>query len=260
MSLPEGKPVLNASANLEYSRTVSYIFENPNWLMNADWSFVCQLVAGLIPIVPQMVLMGYQFEVIDSLLESRGTRYPDFTLNRIGDYLVRGVWPFLAMFVMAIAWGAMFFFFALVSGGCIVGAASAVGKDAGPVVATVGVLFAVVIGLLLFALLILLVTPAALRGGLTQDFAAAFDFGWISDFIRKMWVEVLLSTLFLIVVGIAAVVLTCGLGWFVVTPLVPFVQAHFWYQFYVLYLARGGSLVPVKKAAMPASVVTPPIY
>jgi len=260
MSLPEGKIPLGPSPGLQYSRTINYVFENPNWLLNAVWSFVCQLVAGIIPVVPQMVLMGYQFEVIDSLLESRGTRYPDFNPNRIVDYLVRGVWPFLAMLVMAIAWGAVFVFFALLSGGCIVAASSAAGQDVGPVVATVGTLFAIAIGLLLFAMLMLLVTPAALRGGLTQDFGAAFDFGWISDFIRKMWVEILLSTLFLIVVGLAAIVLTCGLGWFVVTPLVPFVQAHLWYQFYVLYLARGGSRVPMKKVALPANVVTPPTY
>src|SRR4051794_28614352 len=98
----------SSQSQLEYMRSINFVFENPNWLVNALLSFLCQIVAGFIPIVPQMVLMGYQFEVIDNLLESRGTRYPDLNLDRIGDYLGRGVWPFLAMFVVGIAWSVVF--------------------------------------------------------------------------------------------------------------------------------------------------------
>jgi len=241
-------------------RSFKFVFENPNWLVNALLSFLCQIVAGFIPIVPQMILMGYQFEVIDNLLETRGTRYPDLNLNRIGDYLGRGVWPFLAMFVVGIAWSLVFVPFVLISVGCIAGVAGAAGQDAGTILATIGIVLAVAIGLVLIVLMMLVVTPATLRGGLTQDFGASFDFAWINDFVRKMWVEVLLSTLFLVFASLVAIACTCGLGYFIVVPLVPFVQAHFWYQFYVLYLARGGTPVPVKKVTMPTNAITPPTY
>src|SRR6266487_3711208 len=104
MTFPEGKYPLTGPPKLEYSRAISYIFENPNWLVNALWSFLCQFVAQIIPILPQMVLTGYQFEVLDDLLASRGGRYPDFNINRLGDYLGRGVWPILAALIVGLVW------------------------------------------------------------------------------------------------------------------------------------------------------------
>src|SRR5205823_7116677 len=88
--------------------------------------------------------------------------------------------------------------------------------------------------------------------GLARDFMSGFDLAWIKDFIAKTWVEVLISAIVLIVVLAAAVLCTCFVGLLVVTPLVPLVQAHLWYQFYTLYLARGGMPVAVKAAVGPS--------
>jgi hypothetical protein len=91
---------------------------------------------------------------------------------------------------------------------------------------------------------------------LAQDFTAGFDLAWIKDFVAKTWVEVLISALVLILVAHAVILCTCFVGLLAVIPLVPLVQAHLWYQFYALYLSRGGTPVPVK--AMVAPVVGPP--
>ena len=133
------------------------------------------------------------------------------------------------------------------------------GKDMGPVIGTIGGLVGVGLGTLLMALLVLVATPVSIRAGLAQDFAAGFDLAWAKDFIAKTWVEVLISTLVLIVVSCAIVVCTCFIGLLVVIPLVPLVQAHLWYQFYTLYLARGGMPVAVKAAVGPSYGPPPPV-
>ena len=46
--------------------------------------------------------MGYQLRSHRDPLPARGARYPDFDLNRFGDYLGRSIWPFLVNLVIAI--------------------------------------------------------------------------------------------------------------------------------------------------------------
>jgi hypothetical protein len=255
MALPEAKPSLADSPKLDYLRTIKFIFENPNWLLNVLWSFLCQLVAQVIPILPQMVSTGYQFEVLDGLLASRGARYPDFNINRLGDYLIRGVWPILAALIVALIWTPIFIVVLAVMIGCIAALGAAGGEEAGTVLAMFGVFGAIVFTVLLVAALLVVVTPLMLRAGMTQDFVAAFDFGWISDFLKKMWLEVLLATLFIIVAAVAVTMVTCGLGALIVGPLLPFVSTHFWFQIYSLYLSRGGS--PVVRKIAPQPVLAP---
>ena len=79
------------AANMRYMRSLEFVFENPQWLMNVIWILLCSLVSGIVPVLPQMVLMGYQFEVVEALLHSRGSFYPNFDTGRISDYLTRGV-------------------------------------------------------------------------------------------------------------------------------------------------------------------------
>jgi len=255
MSLPEAKFSPLGPPKLEYTRTINYIFENPNWLMNAVWSFLCQFVAQFIPILPQMVLTGYQFEVLDDLLASRGSRYPDFNINRLGDYLGRGVWPILAVLIVALAWIPVFAVLVGIAFAAIFGLAAVAGENAAPMFVVMGILVATLLVVLLLVPLFLVATPIVLRAGITQDLGAAFDFGWIIDFLKKMWLDVVLASLFAIGASLAVTVLTCGIGALIVQALAPFVSTHFWYQFYVLYLERGGIPIPVKKVApQPSSV------
>src|SRR4051794_34256672 len=135
MSYPDAKMPVIESSKLEYSRAISYIFDNPNWLMNGLWSFLCQLVAQVIPVVPQMVLTGYQFEVFDELLASRGARYPDFNINRLQDYLLRGVWPILAALLVALAWLPFFLIGLVIAIACIAGLSAVGGREAGVMLA-----------------------------------------------------------------------------------------------------------------------------
>src|SRR5688572_22044128 len=98
------KEVINGPGQsaMEYMRAYHYIFENPNWMTTVLYIGLVSL-AGIIPgvsIILQLFFFGYQFEVLEALLRTRGTRYPDFDFGRIGAYLNRGIWPFLVNLVV----------------------------------------------------------------------------------------------------------------------------------------------------------------
>jgi hypothetical protein len=251
-----------APARMEYLRSFQYIFENPNWLMNLVWSFLCQLAGQVIPILPAMVFWGYQFEMIEDLHANRGRRYPDFDINRVADYLGRGVWPVLVFLMYA--FGFMFlaiglFIVTLVCGGMM---GNAGGDDLGSLFAMLGILMVFLVGGLIGAGLSIYCTPMMLRAGITQELGAAFDFRWVNDFVSKMWVETILSALFLFFSVFSVVLVTCGIGGIVLGPMMPFVSTYLMYQLYSLYLSRGGTPIPFKPRmpAAPAGYASPPSY
>jgi len=247
---------------MEYMRAYHYIFENPNWMTTVLYIGLLSL-AGIIPgvgIILQLFFLGYQFEVLEALLRTRGTKYPDFDFGRIGEYLGRGVWPFLVNLVVAFVLLPLIYMALIVLGVIVAVFASLAGDDAAPVIATIGGSFAVVIFSGFVIAMMMLVAPMILRAGLAQDFAAAFQFRWISDFVRKMYVEMILAGLFMMAtaVGLGLLgLLACFVGILAVTPIILLAQTHLLYQLYSIYLTRGGTPVPVKVAA-PLPMGPPP--
>lgn len=241
---------------LQYGRMVSYVFENPRWFVNLLLMAVCQLI----PIVGPLVVMGYQFEIIEALHRDRQRRYPDFDFARFVDYLVRGLWPFLVVLVaslvlMPIIFGGML--------AIIVGVAMAVSgagnQNIGPVLASVVPL--VVLGFMAVSIVFqVLLMPLQLRAGLVQDFGAAFDFVFFKRFLASTWKECIIGMLFLIAVSIGAVIVglaLCIVGVYLTIGVVMLAQTHFHYQLYELYLDRGGEPVPLKTPPMPTPLPLP---
>jgi hypothetical protein len=126
---------------------------------------------------------------------------------------------------------------------------SAGGDDLAGLLVPIGMLMGGVLAIALIAAASIYMTPMVLKAGLAQDLGAAFDFAWVNDFVRKMWVETLLSSLFMIGSTLALLVVTCFLAAIVIGPIVPFVSTHFYYQLYSLYLSRGGTPIPLKPRA-----------
>src|SRR4029079_9337309 len=91
-SLP--KPLAAGQFHFEYLRAYNYVFENPNWVVNILLWALCLLAAHFVPVVTWLILLGHFFEIVISLHQTGGKRYPDFDLNRFGEYLARSVWPF----------------------------------------------------------------------------------------------------------------------------------------------------------------------
>ena len=246
---PAAAPEAIGPFTIEYMRSYNYIFENPNWMMNVLWGFLCILSTSVIPFLGQLILIGYQYEVVEALFLARGARYPDFDINRFADYLGRSIWPFLVNMIVGLVLMPVVVILALLLVGLTLAAAGAAGDDLGPVVAGVGFLLSFIVWLALSIGMMLVIMPMTLRAGLAQDFGAAFDFAWIKDFIGRTWVEVILTSLFLGFSGIVVILLgllAFCVGMYAAIAIMMLAQAHIMYQLYMLYLSRGGTPIPLK--------------
>ena len=234
--------------SMEYLRSYGFIFENPNWLSTVLLLALCWLIAFIpgIGIIVNLVFLGYQFEVVDWLLRTHGQQYPGFDFGRLGDYVMRGLWPFLVYLVAVFVALPVLYIAAIIGFLAVGGIASAVGDDAG---AVLGFILGAG-GFLLFAAafftVMIYISAMVLRSGLSQDFASAFQIAWINDFVRRMWVELVLAGLFLwatmTVLEILGILALC-VGLFFALALVTLAFAHILYQLYAVYLSRGG--IPV---------------
>jgi hypothetical protein len=233
---------------MHYLEAYRFYFNTSKWWLNLLLGAVCLLV----PVAGQMVLMGWAF----FLLERSPRRWEsdsDFDVNKLGKYLVRGVWPFLVQLVIGLPLGIAFGFiwFAVVMGSMI--AAGPQGSQAGPPRFLLLILPFYIVSIIVLSVLVQIITlPMVLRAGITQDFASAFKLSWAIDFIKRTWVEMLLSVLFFLVtapiVGLAGMLLCC-VGVYPAQALVMLAHYHIWFQLYDLFLQRGGEPIPLKVAA-----------
>lgn len=217
---------------MNYLRSYRFVFDSPKWVTNLLFATLCQLI----PVVGPIALMGYLCEVLDALHAGNDGVYPDFEFPRFLDYLKRGLWPFLA---------------GLVAGLIVV---PIVGLFSVPMIAGMatrnetltvigGILY--VLAILVLSLgLDLLVLPVTLRAAVLRRFEGVFSWAFIRDFAGRMWKEVLIKQIFLIVsslvVVMAGLLLLC-IGVYPAATLVVFAQWHLMYQTYRLYLQRGGA-------------------
>ena len=250
-------PLAGESAQMEYMRSFHFIFENPNWGTSVLWGFVAFLLGGMVPggtIISQLLFTGYQFDIVQSLIQSPGRPYPVFDLNRFGDYLARGLWPFLVNLVVSLVLFPIMVILAIPF--VLLGFAAAnAGEDAAVVLVTLVILVGLVVAFVVGLLLMLIVTPMIIRAGVAQDFMEGFNISWARDFAAKTWKEMILTALFTMVagmvlgfVGLAA----CVIGLYAAIPILMMMQAHLFLQLYRVYLSRGGTPIPLKPQAFTA--------
>jgi Protein of unknown function (DUF4013) len=231
---------------MNYMRAYRFVFDSPKWMANLLAAAICVLV----PVAGEMVLFGYGFNFIESLNRRKNTRAPDFDTNRLSEYLLRGLWPWLARFVASLPLGFVFAAFYLCF---ILGIAFAPDKQRSIVALVfIPLFFLVVIVLALVVNLVL--TPITLRAGLTQEFGQAFSIDFAKDFIKRVWKETVLASLFLFassfVLSLIGMML-CFVGLYPAMGLLMLAQFHLWHQLYELYLERGGTPIPLKADSAP---------
>lgn len=236
---------------MRYLDSYGYIFRSPDWGTNVLLGGLCQLI----PIVGPIVMWGYQFEIIDSLLRQSEAIYPKFDFNRFVDYLKRGVWPFLVGLILgAIMMPVMIVLQVMMSAGMAAVGAAAENDSDGAAIA----IMVVVMGVFFLAIMVLttlmwfITVPMALRAGLSQDIGESFRLAWIKDFVSRVWKEQLLSALFLSVTSFVVVMVglaLCCVGVYPAVAVIMFAQAHIYYQLYSLFLRRGGAPVALSATA-----------
>lgn len=218
--------------SIDYMGAYTKFFEHPDWLNG----LLLSSLATIIPLVGGLVVIGYEYDNIARTLTGRGERpYSQFTFDRFGEYMMRAVWLFLYSMCWTIAIVPVMLICMFVVGGL-----ASLGND---IVGIIGV----VLGFTLYLVAILFfnfaMIPGMLRVALTNDISQGFDFGFIFDFIRKMWVEQILVVLFItisssIVMSIGA--LLCCIGMLPAMVITWFAMTQLMMQLYQVYLFRGG--------------------
>ncbi len=231
--------------SLRYAESITHFFRSPRWTTNALVCALCIVSGNIIPVVGMMVLMGWCTTVFHGSRlvngvpvpwwNERPQDWPDFDLRAIVLYLKRSCWPFLVGLVSGLA-----LLPCLLVAGVPLGLGVAMESEAGIVA---GVIVSGLLVLVLFVAWGMLSVPLMLRAVVLQDFAAAFHFGWVRDFVRRMWLELFVAWLFNMAVGFGAYfvgLLACFVGIFFTFGLVFYSHAHICRQLLDLYHARGG--------------------
>lgn len=243
---PKPSAVPPGSETVRYMYAYNYVFENPNWMTNMLYAAVCMLI----PVIGPLILLGYQFEIVETLHRNPGRTYPDFDFNKFTYYLTRGIWPFLVQLVCSLpmVFVVMFFYVFMVISMIAAGAAG--GKEYGGVFIMLAIFVDIFVMTVVSVVLGMVIQPFILRAGLSQDFAQGFKFGWAFDFLKKNWVQILMFQLFFVVTSTPMAMIgmvLCVIPLYAVIALLILAQANMHLQLYHLYLARGGEPIPLKE-------------
>jgi hypothetical protein len=242
---------------MRYLASINYIFRAPNWLT----ILALGSVSFLVPVLGPLVLTGYLYELEEEMRRTGDERPRDIDFNRLVPYLMRGVWPFLITMIVQMVLGIVLTFVAFV----LMALFSAVFASMSPQMAPVGVLLGVVatvlLSLVIVCLLGVVMVPMMLRAAYHLDFGAGFDMAFVKDFLRRVGKELILSQLFLAVVGslliLAGLMVFC-VGVYVAAAVVQFAQIHLVYQLQKLYEERGGTPLVFKPYEAGPSRSAPP--
>jgi hypothetical protein len=263
-SMSEAAP--SQRSRIEYFHAYQAVLASPNLMASLLWGSLAVLSSQVIPFIGLMVWTGYLYECIDWLLATRGRRFPDFDPGRFGEYVTRGLWPSLVLIFLWFVFYAMFFvlYFGTI---LIVASAGASGEEYAALIMGAGLpLLMLAVAIVMICLLVGF-TPLMLRAGMSQDLGVGMQVAWWRDFFRRVGLETVLTTLFVMVTGMIACVLGCALLLFGMYPAwsaVTMANAHLTWQLYELYLARGGEPIPLKPprmvrpATLPSAPAAPP--
>jgi hypothetical protein len=229
---------------MNYTASVSEYFKSPKWTMNTLLAGVCVFI----PIVGQIVVKGWLITGFWGRDDERPEAFPDFDFNNFGKYLERGLWPFLVTLVSSLV---------ISMAACVVIVPismiiSLIGsQDHGSASGCAAALLFIVLMVFYLVLIVgmmAILTPLTIRASITQDFGQAFNFAFIKRFIALAWKEMIIASLFLLVVGLAfsaiGLIALCIGIYFAMVPAY-FCWVHLQKQLYRLYLSRGGEPVPV---------------
>lgn len=242
-------PPRKSRESVDHMQAINFVFENDNWFVNVLWVALAILSGGIVPIVGQLAIQGYQFAIIEALHMRPHEKYPDFNFDLLGDYLMTGLWVFLVTLVVAIitvpiTLVLVFAAIALIGGGMAVG-----GEEAAGIVAIVTIPLIVMISIVFAVAINMFMVPFVLRAGLTKNFGEAFDFGWAMEFIKNTWVQMFISGIIfviaLLVLQFVGLLMAC-VGVYFTIAIGMFMQAHLGLQLYEIHLSRGGRPVHIR--------------
>lgn len=228
---------------MNYIASITDFFKSPKWVMNLLLGGVC----CLIPIVGPMVVVGWLITGFWARQEENYVTFPEFDFGKFGKNLERGLWPLLVGIVAGIVVVPIILIFEFIVF-FILG--SAMGRHASGFTSILAGLVVLAFVGVIGAVVSVVMTPIYLRAARMQDFAPAFNFGYIKRFASAMWKEILLAFLFSFAVGVALMIpgmIPClgALIIFFCIPAMMFMHLHLGNQIYKLSLTRGLEAIPL---------------
>ena len=236
---------------IDYRRALQYQLDDESWIT----TLLFMAVAIIVPLVGGIVAFGYQATVIEALARSgAGAAPPRFDLERLVDYLLRGLRMFVVSLIVTVIMLPIVWLGSVVLLAGVLGTSHAMGPSeaattmVGCVMTGVFTLLVLVIGLGIQVV----ITPLLLRAAMDKDFGAIFDLAWARDFLSRTGMDSVKVHLFVIVISLGFFllgVIACVIGIFPAFAFVMLVQAHLYGQLYLLYLRRGGRRVELAPVA-----------
>lgn len=249
---------------MNFSASVFDFFKNPKWGMNLLLGGVCVLI----PIAGPMALMGWHIGALYGRPNWKEfTTYPEFDFGKFGQYLERGVWPFLVQIVVSLAVVPIMMLVVMVPTMAMM-AVMVPQADSHPThppevpPALLAIIPLLVLGYVaIFGLMMLVSKPLMIRAAMTQDFGKAFNWSFFKSFTAKTWVLQVCSAVFLMAAGLVLAVvgvMACFIGMYFTISIAFFAHWHLDRQIYELYLQRGGEPVPLspKLGTVPPPLLT----
>jgi hypothetical protein len=231
-----------ALLKMNYTAAITDFFKPPKWMMNLLLAAVCVVI----PFIGQIVIKGWIIGGLWGRDDERPEAFPDFDFGKFGQYLERGLWPFLVTLVSALAVGVVLTIVLIPA--ALLSTAVTHGTHDNGCVAAIMALFMFCFYIIVIVAMLFVITPLTLRATLTQDFAQSFNLPFVKRFATLMWKEILLAALFQVVVSavLAAVgFLALCIGTYFASVIIYFCWMHLHKQLYRLYLSRGGEPIPV---------------
>lgn len=241
---------------LDFARAYKYVFSSQKWLANLAIGALCHII----PIVGQIVFIGYGYELIETWHRKREDQaYPDFELtgDAISRYLVRGCWPFLVSFLIGLVNMPVILGFQIFM---MTNVMPRPGKQ--PDWNLMVTAYAIFIPtMMVLSLLVQIISvPMQLRSGLAQNFKAAWSLEFVGDFFRRVGGALIVMTIiqFIVIMLLAfgGLLLFCVGAYFTLAWGI-LAQFHLYHQLYEKYLERGGQPIPLKDP--PPTQEQPPI-
>jgi len=232
---------------LQYLRCWTILGERESWVSQVAIISLVQLI----PYVGQMVVWGYGIDCSEAIHRGARSTFCRFDFNRFGEYLMRGVWPWLTMFIATLLLMPVMIVLMLPVMGIFFAMMANTGPNQPPPIGAFVVFYAgiIAVNILYYGLLFLVCLPFCLRAGYSGEFKEAFNFGWAFDFLKRVWFEACLGITFFMV---SATILTllgylaCVIGAFAVMGAASIGLMFLMHQLYGIYLVRGGEPVPMK--------------
>ena len=208
---------------MNFGLAFSYVFKDPDWIKKIGFVALCQLI----PILGQIVAMGFGIEIIRRLLNNDPRPLPDFDF---GLFLGKGFQAFLVSMVYSIP-------MAIITLPIQILPAFANSGQNAALYNTLSIAVSCICGGLgfIYGLLIAFLLPASLaRLADTGSMGAALKLGEIFGIVRKAFVPYLIVVLGTLVAGLIAPlgVIACVIGVLVTSVYSQVVTAHLQAQAY----------------------------